>query len=221
MPAASLIKIPLTLAVFDRVRQGELELEQVITVQAADIVGGTGTLQFEAPGSSFTLRELLRLLIVESDNTAGNILIRLLGIDAINDYLRINLDLRGTSFGRLFMDFEAQAAGFENMTTAADMGIILWHIHQAYAANDPLLSELWEWMSLVDDPKIATALPPDVAVVHKTGVLEGVEHDAAIVYSEDEPYILVVLSDNLPTQQAGLDTITNISLAVYIAYVLN
>ena len=64
--------------------------------------------------------------------------------------------------------------------------------------------------------EIPAGLPPGTKVAHKTGWITGVLHDAAIVYvPKRRPYILVVLTRNIPDQNVARALIADISRMVY------
>jgi beta-lactamase class A len=84
---ASIIKIPILLYLLDQVDQQKLSLRQSIPVRRSHVgEGGSGILQFLHLGGSWKLYNLALLMMIESDNTAANVLIELLGKDAINRY---------------------------------------------------------------------------------------------------------------------------------------
>jgi beta-lactamase class A len=68
----------------------------------------------------------------------------------------------------------------------------------------------------IDRGKIPALLPQDAIVMNKTGAIPGVEHDVAVV---DLPgghrYIIVVMSSDLSSNQAGATTIAEVSRLVY------
>ena len=121
IPSASSVKALIALEVERQVEAGLLSWSQMVTVASDDIVGGTGILQNQA-GRQLTLDELVRTMLDYSDNTAGNIVIGLLGgFDSVNE-LAHSLGLTQTRMERHFMDFDAQAQGFENRTSVEDLG---------------------------------------------------------------------------------------------------
>jgi beta-lactamase class A len=64
--------------------------------------------------------------------------------------------------------------------------------------------------------EIPAGLPPGVRVAHKTGWITGTLHDAAIVYPVNRPpYVLVVLSRNIPKEKDAQAMIADISRQVY------
>ena len=71
--------------------------------------GGDGVLKELEPGHEFSLREILTLMIIVSDNEATNILIQMLGMDRINRIAE--LGLKEAVLGRKMMDSEAKKTG--------------------------------------------------------------------------------------------------------------
>ncbi|OLF81791.1 MULTISPECIES: serine hydrolase [Marinobacter] len=76
---ASTVKIPLAIVLMQRAENEGLDLEQKLTLRAADYVDGTGDLLWVDPGARYSLKELNRRSIVDSDSTATDMLIRFLG----------------------------------------------------------------------------------------------------------------------------------------------
>ncbi len=99
--AASVIKLPILLLLLDRVQAKELSLRQTTQIHRRHVGrNGSGLLahmHFEAP---FTLYNLAFLMMSVSDNVATNVLIELLGLEAINAYL----ESHGLPSTRLVMD---------------------------------------------------------------------------------------------------------------------
>ena len=84
MPTASLIKFPLMISAYRKVDAGELSLDQVITLADEDKVPGSGILSdhFSA-GATFPLKDAIHLMIVYSDNTATNLVARIVGLPQV------------------------------------------------------------------------------------------------------------------------------------------
>jgi beta-lactamase class A len=76
---ASTVKIPLAIVLMQRAENEGLDLKQKLTLRAADYVDGTGDLLWVDPGARYSLEELNRRSIVDSDSTATDMLIRFLG----------------------------------------------------------------------------------------------------------------------------------------------
>ena len=81
---ASMVKVPVALAVMQAVDRGEITLDTRVTLRAADYVDGAGSTNGMAPGTALSVRHLIEQMIVYSDNTASDMLIELVGLDAVN-----------------------------------------------------------------------------------------------------------------------------------------
>ncbi len=215
-PAASLIKLPIAVTVYQWAAQGRLSLDSMLTMDAEVIVGGTGSIQYTAPGSRYTVRELVARMLYDSDNTATNMLIdHLGGFDPVNQLLQ-QIGTTQTVLQRRMMDFEARAAGYDNLTTASDMTLLLQRLYAGTMPDPAGAQEIIAALTRTGDrQKIPAGVPPDVVVAHKTGVLPQIEHDAGIVLAPGQPYILVVLSQDLASNAVGVSTIAEASRMVY------
>ncbi|WP_026369675.1 serine hydrolase [Kallotenue papyrolyticum] len=203
--AASLIKVPLALAVLD----AGLDLEQRVLLREADRVAGCGSLDAAPAGTLATLRQLIVHALVESDNTAANLLIARLGMPAVNRWLAEH-GLTQTRLRRRFMDLDALRAGCDNTTSAAEMCAILALL------LDPRRCWLLELLRQVaDDDKLGAGLPPGTPLAHKVGDLPGVEHDAGIVWTPGGPLIMAALACALPDAATGRAAIRHIARVVW------
>jgi beta-lactamase class A len=215
--AASLIKLPIAFTAYALADRGELSLDERLTITAEDIVGGTGSIQYEPVGSTYTIRELCARMLYDSDNTAANVVLeRIGGFERVNSLLT-DLSVTQTKAQRFLMDFEALQAGRDNLTSPADMARMLQLLAQnEIAGADELLAALTQTNDL---QKIPALLPSDVVVSNKTGVLpapNGVEHDAAVVTLPDErQYILVLMTDELSNNQVAIAAMAEASQIVY------
>ncbi|MGR4068707.1 class A beta-lactamase-related serine hydrolase [Halomonas sp. LR3S48] len=81
---ASLVKVPVAIELMARVEAGEMALQERLTLARGDYVDGAGSTNWAAPGSALTLRQLLESMLTVSDNTASDLLMRHLGLEAIN-----------------------------------------------------------------------------------------------------------------------------------------
>ena len=84
MPAASLIKLPILVEALAQVEAGRVGLEDRFSL-GENTVGGSGVLQWLRLGLNLSFEDLLTLMIIVSDNTATNMVIDLLGLDAVNE----------------------------------------------------------------------------------------------------------------------------------------
>lgn len=81
---ASVIKLTILFEAMEQVRAGKAHWEDKITLEPGDAVSGAGVLMFLDAPKVLTLKDILTLMIVMSDNTATNLAIDKIGLDAVN-----------------------------------------------------------------------------------------------------------------------------------------
>lgn len=81
---ASVIKLTILFEAMEQVRAGKLHWDDKITLAPGDAVSGSGLLLFFDAPQTLTLKDVLTLMIVMSDNTATNLAIDKVGLDAVN-----------------------------------------------------------------------------------------------------------------------------------------
>jgi beta-lactamase class A len=85
METMSTIKIPLMIEAFEQIKAGRFRLTDTYTFALADSQPGTGTIQRLDPGAVMTVKDLITMMIIVSDNTATEVLYRMVGgPDAVN-----------------------------------------------------------------------------------------------------------------------------------------
>lgn len=193
-PSASMVKIPIMAACFKAAHEGSLSLDERIVVRANDITSGSGLIKTMPPGSSFSVKELIGLMVTRSDNTAANILIKKLGLPYLNAYFR-SAGLRNTNLSRKMMDFQRRGKGVENYTTPKDMSLILENIYRGKCVNAAVSQKCLDILKnqKVKD-RIPKRLPQNAVVAHKTGLERRVCHDAGIVFTEQGDFLICVLT---------------------------
>ena len=226
--AASTMKVPVMMALFQAVDNGELRLDQPIPVRnqfqsLADASPFTLDPKddgdpdlYQAVGSTRPLEELIRRMIARSSNLATNLLIDKIGASRAQDLVR-GLGAYRTIILRGVEDEKAYQAGLNNVTAAEDLAVALTALAQGTsfkpASNQKMIEILKEQEF---NEKIPAGLPPGTPVAHKTGDITGFHHDAAIVYPPGEkPYILVVMTEGYQDQKEADRTIAAISQVVW------
>lgn len=218
--SASLIKIPIMGEVLRQAGQGVLSLEQRLTVNEEDKVPFS-ILRELTTGNSYSLRDVITLMIIQSDNTATNMLIDLAGMNNINEFIRNN-GMNSTVLGRKMMDFNARAEGRDNYTTALDMAKILEKIYMGELVSSGSSTLMMNILKRqLDNSMMRLFIPEDTVIAHKTGGLTGIEHDAGIVFTEVCDYIFCVLTWNSDSTYFSRETVGRISRIVYDYFVRN
>ena len=161
------------------------------------------------------IQSLLSDMITVSDNTAANTLTNYLGDGddaagrgAVNEYCASN-SYESTTMGRMLL---APADNGDNMTSVSDCAEFL---RKVYKGELPYAEEMLGFLKNQQRThKIPAGLPEGVESANKTGELDTVENDAAIVFA-DTPYILCIMSENLSDVGAAQSNIAGISSDMY------
>lgn len=193
-PSASLAKLPIMAACFLAAEEGKLKLDREVKLESSEKLTGSGLLKNMRPGTAFTIRELIGLMIYESDNTATNMLTDMLGLDYLNSCFKA-FGLKNTSLSRKVADFVSRDQGIENYTTAEDMAIILEKIYSRTLASKDVSQRCIKVLKLqrVND-RIPRYLPADIMTAHKTGLEDFVCHDAGIVFTCKGNMLICILT---------------------------
>ena len=210
---ASIIKIPVLIDVFKTIEAGELSLEDKIPLTEYYRTEGSGSLQFKAANSLYTVDELARRMIVESDNSATNMLMAKVG--SMTD---VNQSIRDWGLKNTYIQSWLPDLGGTNRTTAKEMATMLYNID----ANDKLLSEesrirIFDYMGHVhNDRLIQAGLGNGSVFLHKTGDIGTMLGDAGIVIAPDgKKYIVVILANRPHNSALGKDFIVKASEIIY------
>ena len=116
-PMASTFKVPVAVQILTLVDSGKVRLDSMVTVAPSDLHPGSGTLTslFNKPGVSLSIRNIMELMLLISDNSAADILLRTAGRGpAVNARLAA-LGVRGISVDRPTVQLIADALGVKNL----------------------------------------------------------------------------------------------------------
>ena len=192
--SASIIKIFLMAFLFRKFRNGELHPEDRMEIRPELIAPSAGVLSYLRDLRELSVRDLIELMIIVSDNSATNVLIDLAGMDEVNAFLAEELGLRQTRVRRKMMDLDAIARGQDNTTSAMEAGIVLERMRQGTLIGP---EESREMLRVLKNQQDSSLIPwylreelPEHSIAHKTGGLDHVVHDAALVDLPERPYIL-------------------------------
>lgn len=211
--AASLAKIPILVEAFQQIEAQTLQANQPVLIEDSMMVGGSGIIANLTDANRFTYINLLELMIIVSDNTAANIMLDAVGMDAVNQLIR-DLDCADTTLKRKFMDEKAQAAGIENCTSAADIMTFLKIVSEpnVFITNESRtkITEILSNQQFRD--KLAYYLPEDsdMQIFHKSGELAGIEHEAAIFEFHGKRLQAVILSEGWINNGSGKQKLAEI-----------
>lgn len=211
--SASLIKLFIMAEAMYRIRNGALSLSSKIHVTESDIVDFS-VLKFLKP-RTYTLEELLNLMIVYSDNTATNVLIDYLGIDYINQRIRA-LGFEKSVLQRKMMDFESAKEGRENFTTPVEMSEFMQRLYDGTLLGEGYDSIMLDIMKgQADETTMRDHLPDEIPIARKSGELDCLDHDVAIVFGEKGDYMYCFFGWNAESNNEARQLLGVTSKIVY------
>lgn len=186
--AASVIKLPLYLHILQQCAAGYMDMEQILTVTQEDKMPSCGALTLFTGDVPVNLRTLCRLMIVLSDNTATNKLIRHSSIPGANEAFR-KMGLEKTVLRRLLFDAEASAAGLQNTVSPREMGMLLEQLYRNAFVSEEVCQEAMDTLLKQQvDHKLGGKLF-DAPIAHKTGEDEDLSNDVGIVFAKN-PFVI-------------------------------
>jgi beta-lactamase class A len=215
----SAIKIPLLIELFRRADAGEVTLTERKTLTAADRTGGSSLLQhFSDGGSAFSLHDLAVPMIVQSDNTATNMLIDVVGMERVNRTMA-SLGFPQTKLQRKMIQPAASARGEENVSTAREAVDLMVRLARCDLPLTPAsCTEVRRLLELPKGGEFRQPIPAAVRVAWKPGGLEGVSTAWGVVALPGAPYAVAVMV-NYGNAQVG-ETVRAVSAAVFQHFAL-
>ncbi|MFC6998720.1 serine hydrolase [Rufibacter roseus] len=193
-PQASAIKVPILLEVYKQAQEGKFALTDVLSIEPATVVGGTGIIKDLVDTSSFSIRNLAVLMIALSENTATNALIDLVGMQNINKTMQ-NMGLKQTRVQRKMIQAAASGRGEENISTPADAAKMLQMLYKGEFLNKATSQEILSILLKTDrqTSRLSAGIPQHVPLAFKPGILNGVSTEWAIVLLPERPYAIAIM----------------------------
>ncbi len=228
--AASTMKVPVMLAVFEKVTSGAMRLDQPVLVRnefrsiydgstfAVDPKDDSDQEVYGWVGKDVPLETLVRHMIDRSSNLATNNIIELVGANEVMALMR----RIGANEIRVLRGVEDQKAfdhGLNNTTTALDLMLIFRALGEPKVVTPAASAKMIEILEGQEfNSGIPAGLPAGTRVAHKTGWITGITHDGGIVFAPDgSSYVLVVLTRGFQKEEDGNRVIAKISRAVWRA----
>ncbi len=206
--SASVIKVPIMLGILNLVFTKKLSLNEKIIIKKEEILKDTEV--FEAGEKEYTIDELINWMIIESDNTATNVLINKFGMPFFNDYF-ISIGLKNTVLERLMLDKVAIKNGKNNYTTINDM-----YISFSKLFNKTILTpELCEYaINILYNQRIFDQINryiyKPISFAHKTGSLDNLNHDVGILNCNNQYYFIGISMYHSSKNKANMQIVGKI-----------
>jgi beta-lactamase class A len=212
-PQGSSIKIPILIELLRQAETRPAILRERQRVTPATRTAGSGVIGGFADGSSeLSNEDLAVLMIVLSDNTATNLLIDAVGMDAVNRTMA-SLGAPQTKLQRRMIRPDASARGEENVSTAREAAELMVRIARCdLPVSREACARIRRVLEIPKNDAVHRAVPGDVAVASKPGSIEGVAVIWAIVGVADRPFVLTAMTNY------GTDGDEAITRAARVAY---
>lgn len=209
---ASIIKLPVLVQLFRSIEKNQLTLDEKMPLTEYFRTEGSGSLQFKAQNSQYTIDNLARVMITESDNSATNMLMARLG--SMTD---INSGIRQWGLKHTYVQTWLPDLGGTNRSTARDMATILYNIDNPKFLSTQSREKIFDYMGHVHNNRlIAAGLPQGAEFLHKTGDIGKMLGDAGIVYTpNNKKYIIVIFANRPHNSPLGKEFIVKASETVY------
>jgi beta-lactamase class A len=214
VPAASTIKIPILIALFQQIDRGEIKLDEQLTLQKSMLAAGSGSLAKSPEGSKFSVQEVATKMITISDNTAANLL-----IDRLGGKDKLNLQFR--SWGLLHTNLRSPLPDFEGTNTTSPQELV--KLLGGLKSDSGILSASSKQavLEILRQTKRNTMLPAGVEddqakIAHKTGEISSLIADAGLIeLANGQSYLLVAMVQRPSDNQRAELFIRQLSQAVY------
>ncbi|GAB3044967.1 serine hydrolase [Virgibacillus ainsalahensis] len=221
--AASVIKIPIMIAAYRGFENREFALSDSLELRREELVGGSGVLQHMTPGTLLSIYDLVTLMIIQSDNTATNMLIDFIGINHIQQTMQ-EIGLEDSKLYHKLMTVPADRKG-DNIITASEMTgmlkkMVTGKIISFHACEEMI--NIMKKQQLQDG--LPKKLPPDDReipgannewqIANKTGYIPGVRHDIGIFYVKKRVLIASILAKGVDDRKSA-EVLNAIGLEIY------
>ena len=214
MISASVIKVPIMLAILEKVRIKKVSLNDEILVKYEDILYDTEI--FENGEGYYSICELINWMIIESDNTATNVLIKKFGMESINNYIIDVLKLKSTRLERYMLDESAIKDGFNNYTNQEDMLNIFTKLFNKEILNKKLCNIAIKILyNQRCQDQIMRYIYNPVKYAHKTGYLDYLSHDVGVMNINNRLFYVGVSIFNSKFKDGNKKLIGNIGKIIY------
>ena len=200
--------LPILVELCRQLAAGEAREEESFTIGEADKLPSCGALNYLHTGLSVTLMDLAVLMIIVSDNTATNLLIRRLGMEGVNETIQ-RMGMKATRLRRLLFDSQAAAQGIKNTISPGEMGRLLAALYRGEVVSPAASARM---LGILGDQRLNGKLPfwlnGKVKCAHKTGEDTNITHDVGILYTP-RPLVLCICGDPVhpPALNALMGTI--------------
>ncbi len=213
--AASTIKVPILIALFQEVDAGKIRLDEPLTMQAEYVADGSGDMQDRPVGTQYTVLETARKMITISDNTATNMLIARLGGQNVLNQRFQSWGLASTQMQNFLPDIQGT-----NTTSPKDLVYLMAMVEKGGLLSLRSRDRVLDIMQATENNSLLPqGLGDDATIAHKTGNIGSVLADTGIVdMPNGKRYLASVIVKRPHDDPGASELIRQISQAAYQSF---
>ncbi|WP_029452826.1 serine hydrolase [Clostridium algidicarnis] len=208
MISAGCIKLPIAMAILKESEIGNISLNDKLSVSIDDKVSGNGIIH-EFEEKEYSLIELLIAMLIQSDNTATNKLVDLVGMSKINSIFK-EMDLKSTKLNRRVEKEKDVDSRIQNITSSYDLCLCWKHLYNSSYLNKKNSSWVIRIMKKQQmKNKLAFYMGEEIKenIANKTGDLSGVENDTSFIQVPKGNFAFTMMSKGVPNDVYGIVTL--------------
>ena len=197
-PTASIIKVPIMLGVFTKIKAGELSFHQPLIYDTSRFRGGSGLVQYFKDSTKTSLDVLLSLMIGYSDNIAALWCQELAGGGSVINQLLESMGYKNT---RVNSRTKGREKGYQlygwGQTTPREMADILKQIRAGQAVDKASSDRMYRYMShIFYDGYALSQIPPYIQTASKQGMVNDSRSELVMVNAPHGDYVFYVATKN-------------------------
>lgn len=222
--AASLVKVPIAMSIYKAAEQGRIDLKTQYTIEELDLNADFGTLYKSGAGNKYTVEDLIKIMLEQSDNTARaavfNVLTRI-GIENPLDDVYNNL---GWDIKPPTMVSDAPADFNYSKISLKVLANMFLSLYNSTYVNLDHSQKILAYLSQTDfNDKIKAGVPGSIIVSHKIGASynDRILSDCGVVYAPNRNYVLCVATEGGDSEAVASQFMAEISKAAYSFVITN
>ena len=201
-PTASLIKVPIAVALMEQVATGQLSLDDRITVLRIEKVPGAGILQFLHDGAEITIRDAAWLMLTLSDNTATNLLLSRIEIRRVWDAMEKRGLPRTKVHSKVFLRLASVAPDSSvkyglGVSTPSEMARLFTMLADGKAVSPAADSVIMDMLDHNEDGQLLQRYNDGIRAPHKTGATDAVRTECTVFYLQSRVVACVFTRENV------------------------
>ena len=200
-PTASLIKVPIAVALMDQVATGQLSLDDRVTVLRIEKVPGAGVLQFLHDGAEITIRDAAWLMLTLSDNTATNLLLSRVEMRRVWDAMEKRGLPRTKVHSKVFLRLASVAMDSSvkyglGVSTPNEMARLFTLLADGKAVTPAADSVIMDMLEHNEDGQLLQRFNDGMRAPHKTGATDAVRTECTVFYLQSRVVTCVFTREN-------------------------